>query len=236
VQKWERVQAQLKAKLGVDSYASWFGRCRLETMSKSQLVLSVPTTFLKSWIRTHYCTILLELWQKQSPDILRVDLVVRSAVRSANTENGGMARPVANNPLIEDGTSRTGQAPLATGNAYGRSVQTGRGFADGEPGMVSGVVTGSRMPGADAGPGFAGSPLDPGFTFSSLVEGSSNRMACAAARAVAEADGAAGAQMQACERLDCWMDCPVNGSLAEAPLVSATVTAIAAGNERFAIL
>ena len=53
VAKWDKVQAQLKAKLGPDVYASWFGRCRLESVSKSQLVLSVPTTFLKSWIKTH---------------------------------------------------------------------------------------------------------------------------------------------------------------------------------------
>ena len=33
--------------------------------------------------------------------------------------------------------------------------------------------------------------MDPNFTFASLIEGSSNRMACAAARSVAEAEGAA---------------------------------------------
>ena len=61
-QKWERVLAQLKARLGPEAFASWFGRCRLETVSKSQLTISVPTTFLKSWIKTHYSDLLLELW------------------------------------------------------------------------------------------------------------------------------------------------------------------------------
>lgn len=191
VQKWERVQAQLKVKLGVDSYASWFGRCRLETMSKSQLVLSVPTTFLKSWIRTHYSPLMLELWQKQSPDILRVDLVVRSAVRSANTENGGMARPATANPLLEDGTTNAAQTPPTSGNVFGRPMPTGRGFKDAESGAAGGNGIMGRATGAEMSPGFSGSPLDPNFTFSSLVEGSSNRMACAAARSVAEADGAA---------------------------------------------
>ena len=51
-QKWERVLAQLKARLGPEAFASWFGRCRLETVSKSQLTISVPTTFLRSWIKT----------------------------------------------------------------------------------------------------------------------------------------------------------------------------------------
>ena len=63
--KWERVQAQLKTKLGNDVYQSWFGRCRLESMSKSEILLSVPTVFLKSWIKSHYSDLLLQIWKKQ---------------------------------------------------------------------------------------------------------------------------------------------------------------------------
>ena len=170
-QKWERVLAQLKARLGPEAFASWFGRCRLETVSKSQLTISVPTTFLKNWIKTHYSDLLLELWQKQVADILRVDIVVRSAVRSANMENGEAA------------------APNANGNSEGHAAggYTRMGFASNMQSPAGGRMGTAR----EAAVGFAGSPLDPNFTFSTLVEGSSNRMACAAARSVAEADGTA---------------------------------------------
>ncbi len=188
LQKWERVQAQLRARLGNESFDSWFGRCRLETVSKSQILVSVPTQFLRNWIKTHYRKILLELWQKQLADILTVDVIVRSAVRAAN-----VAEP-------EDTTDASGQA--TTQRTMLPRSQAGDGGAYSPrphvPGMI-GKPIGSAMPApgmprgmADISTvGFAGSPLDPTFTFSTFVEGASNRMACAAARSVAEADGAA---------------------------------------------
>ena len=197
VQKWERVLAQLKARLGQEAFASWFGRCRLETISKSQLTISVPTTFLKTWIRSHYLATVLELWQKQSEDILRVDVVVRSAVRSANRENGEATKQTANSGIQIAGA-------LANTDPNGALAKAGFGTAAGGAGQTSGTSgfsSGNSTQAAfarplqtgtsDAAVGFAGSPLDPGFTFATFVEGSSNRMACAAARSVAEADGAA---------------------------------------------
>ncbi|MFD0916775.1 chromosomal replication initiator protein DnaA [Pseudahrensia aquimaris] len=186
VQRWERVQAQLKAKLGQEAYQSWFGRCRLESVSKSQLTLSVPTTFLKSWIRTHYQAMLLEMWQKQLEDILRIDVVVRSAVRAANTENGGMARPVPPQQQAIDKAPLSQPAlPPFTNNAPvpNRTLREGAANLPSPPSDRGGAV--------DPRTTFAGSPLDPNYTFATLVEGASNRMACAAARSVAEADGAA---------------------------------------------
>ena len=192
VQKWSRVQAQLLAKLGPESFASWFARCRLETISKSQLTISVPTTFLKSWIRTHYAGLLLALWKEQSEDILKVDIVVRSAVRSANTETGEAADLSANSagPVANDATG----APVSTNGVDGTlpGARTQRAFpplpGDDVPAFGAGAA---GRQAAEAGVGFQGSPLDPSFTFATFVEGASNRVACAAARSVAEADGTA---------------------------------------------
>ncbi len=194
-QKWERVLAQLKARLGPEAFASWFGRCRLETVSKSQLTVSVPTTFLKSWIRTHYSDLLLELWQKQVPEILRVDIVVRSAVRSANMENGEAATSANINGRSGSGVGTDGQAadlrsPLSA-NSVGLMGNTAPHRVGYPAGAIAGGAAGRAATSRDTAVGFAGSPLDSSFTFSTLIEGKSNRMACAAARSVAEADGAA---------------------------------------------
>jgi chromosomal replication initiator protein len=192
VKNWERVQAQLKTKLGPDSHASWFGRCRLEQASKSQILLSVPTNFLKTWISTHYGGMLLELWQGCSEDVLKVDVIVRSAVRAANRPEPAQAvrssttQTVASGSHGESGFARNtgGEVP-----AVAQIVDPGAGtpFALGK----NGVASGAAAPLGRFGPGFSGSPLDPSFTFANFVEGASNRMACAAAKAVAEADGAA---------------------------------------------
>lgn len=158
-QMWERVRARLRTQLGSEVFNSWFGRLKLEDVSTGIISHSVPTAFLKSWINSHYADTLLKLWQDEKPDILRVGIVLRSAIR--------VQAPVA---TAEKSTSRSGTslsgtaAPLAIGSS---SAQT---FSVGESVQ-----------------GFSGSPLDPRYTFASFVEGPSNRMAYAAARSVAEA-------------------------------------------------
>lgn len=195
-QKWERVLAQVRARLGNESFNSWFGCCRLELISESQLTLSVPTTFLKTWINTHHAKLLLELWQKESKDILRVDIVVRSALRAANAKNGAERKQLPNQTApnaIRDMMNSGGHSPSAQGGVFGNAMSSPGGHGPRGPGHVVGAAA-SPIPPRGFGEnqfGFAGSPLDPGFTFATLVEGSSNRMACAAAKSVAEADGAA---------------------------------------------
>ena len=47
---WERVRKQLKVQLGQEVFESWFGRLKLVSLDGGVVSLSVPTTFLKSWI------------------------------------------------------------------------------------------------------------------------------------------------------------------------------------------
>ena len=79
---FERVSARLKAQVGPDVFASWFGRLKLHSMSKSVVRLSVPTTFLKSWINNRYLDLITTIFQQEDAEILKVEIVVRSATRS----------------------------------------------------------------------------------------------------------------------------------------------------------
>ncbi len=80
---FERVSARLKAQVGPDVYASWFGRLKLHSVSKSVVRLSVPTTFLKSWINNRYLDLITSLVQQEDADVLKVEILVRTATRGA---------------------------------------------------------------------------------------------------------------------------------------------------------
>lgn len=156
---WERVQARLRTKLGSEVFNSWFGRLKLEAISTGIISHSVPTAFLKSWINSHYADILLQLWQDEQSNVLRVNIVVRSAVRAPNAGQV-ISKPAMNEDKYASSPVRSPQGSLAPQSySVGENTQ-----------------------------GFAGSPLDPRYTFSSFVEGASNRMAYAAARSVAESN------------------------------------------------
>ena len=53
----------------------------LEGVQDESVRLSVPTRFLKSWIQAHYAERVLSCWQAEMPEVHRIDLTVRSAVR-----------------------------------------------------------------------------------------------------------------------------------------------------------
>ncbi|MGL4490589.1 MAG: chromosomal replication initiator protein DnaA [Rhizobiaceae bacterium] len=159
---FERVQAQLKARLGNEVYSSWFGRLKLVEASKSIVCMSVPTPFLRSWISNHYLDLISELWKVEYPSLMKVDVVVRTAQRvgteaaaaSVETAKAAKALTVPTAPKTATRTQALAPADL------------------------------SRDPAV-------GSALDPRYTFANFVEGAANRVAHAAARTVAESGNGA---------------------------------------------
>jgi chromosomal replication initiator protein len=78
-ERWRRVKDQLRSELGEDVFSSWFGRMELEGVEKGSVRLSVPTRFLRNWIQSHYSEKVLLKWQSEEPDVMRLELTVRSS-------------------------------------------------------------------------------------------------------------------------------------------------------------
>lgn len=162
---FERVKTQLRARLGGEVFSSWFARMKLAEASKGLVRISVPTAFLRSWINGHYLDLVTEIWKQEQPHVLKVEFVVRSATRGA--------RPV---PDTEEMAARKAAKPQT---ALGSGT-----LASARPERPAGTRPNAAE--TDARQRLLGSPLDARYTFQSFIEGSSNRVAFAAARAVAE--------------------------------------------------
>ena len=163
---FERTKTQLKARLGKEVYASWFERMKLVEADSGVVRLSVPTTFLRSWITNHYLDLIHEIWSADSPGLLKVEILVRSAVRNSAAvadRNPAWAEKHSGESVGQKPPSKTSPQP-AINRPAGRASAAARR-------LRSAVI---------------GSPLDGRYTFASFVEGPSNRVAFAAARAVAE--------------------------------------------------
>ena len=170
---FERFSKRLKAQVGQDVYASWFGRLKLHSMSKSVVRLSVPTTFLKSWINNRYLDLITTILQAEDPEILKVEILVRTASRSARAVEG-QQRP----PVLEAASPTTATLPFPRANAPR------------EIGKIASFPTPAATRAPSASPLF-GSPLDSRYTFDTYIEGPSNRVALAAAKTIAEAGAGA---------------------------------------------
>ena len=83
---WDRVRRRLRAELGEDIFKSWFARVDLEEMNTGVVRLSVPTVFLKGWIKSHYGDRLLALWREEDDSVRRIDIMRRTALRVVTEE------------------------------------------------------------------------------------------------------------------------------------------------------
>src|SRR5947209_9360168 len=89
--RWSRVKGRLRSSVGEDVYTSWFARMDLEAVQHESVHLSVPTRFLKSWIQAHYAERVLSAWQAEMPEVHRIDLTVRTAMRCATPAKEAIA-------------------------------------------------------------------------------------------------------------------------------------------------
>ncbi len=78
---WDRVRRRLRAELGEDVFNSWFARVDLESLGGGVVRLSVPTVFLKGWIKSHYGERIQALWQQEDASVRRIDVARRTALR-----------------------------------------------------------------------------------------------------------------------------------------------------------
>src|SRR5260370_41724975 len=154
--RWSRVKGRLRSSVGEDVYTSWFARMDLESVQHESVHLSVPTRFLKSWIQAHYAERVLTCWQAEMPEVHRVDLTVRTAMRCLAPAKEALAPADQRRAERSDGRPApelraTAIAPVSAHHAA-----------------------------------LGGSPLDPRLTFGSFGIGRSNPPAHAAARQGAE--------------------------------------------------
>jgi chromosomal replication initiator protein len=161
----ERFNAKLKAKVGPDVHASWFGRLKLHSASKSVVRFTVPTTFLKSWINNRYLDLMTSLLQEEDANILKVEILVRSAARAGRPEEQVL-------PLPETQISQPSRKQVT-------------------PLFSAPSAAPKESPKVHSHTPLFGSPLDSRYTFTSFVEGASNRVALAASRTIAESGAGA---------------------------------------------
>lgn len=160
---WVNACRRLRAELGDAVFNSWFARLELDGVADGTAFLSVPTTFLKAWIQSHYGDKILALLSAEAPDIARLTIALRSTARAPRHAAQEPVRPEGRRPDPAAAPDRkTGPAQGDTVPARPRDAAT----------AVDSLV---------------GSPLDRRLTFASFLTGRSNQLAHGAAEQVATA-------------------------------------------------
>ena len=169
-EKWLRIQTRLRAELGEDLFNSWFARMEIEGLSADQLLVSVPTRFLKSWIENHYLQKLRAIAEAELA--MGLSLVIKVRNQGQVQATSSVARQVPAFVRLQPASLRTaagtGEGPAATA----RKLSTYEAEVS-----LQAQSAGATEP----------SSSDIGQTFDTFMVGAANQLAHAAAQRVAQA-------------------------------------------------
>lgn len=76
-ERWERVRERLRASYGEAIFKSWLHPLKLADIKNGQVMITVPTRFMREWILAHYIDNILRFWNAEDRSIHSVDIFVR---------------------------------------------------------------------------------------------------------------------------------------------------------------
>lgn len=101
---WSHVLKELNTYYGDAIFNSWFNKIYLKGGNKNKVILSVPTRFIRDWIKTNYLEKVRALFVALDPNIIEVELQINHNQASSgeftnkniNTHNNSYSKPAYN--------------------------------------------------------------------------------------------------------------------------------------------
>ena len=170
--QWARVRGRLQSEVGDVEYRTWLRQMTLVGLEAEELIVHLPTKFLRDWVRGRYGDRITSLWQAENPAVRRVDIRVGAVVGPISGARDGLAESLVSpdppDSAPAEPISRSRERPTERPTERSAERPTERPTERNEP---RSELT---------------APLDPRFTFDGFVVGKPNEFAYACARRVAE--------------------------------------------------
>lgn len=92
--RWERVRERLRTSYGEAIFKSWLQPLKLADVKNGQVMITVPTRFMREWILSHYSENILRFWCQEDQSVHSVDIFVKAepvSVANAATQQSSPA-------------------------------------------------------------------------------------------------------------------------------------------------
>ena len=105
--QWARIRSRLQSEVGDVEYRTWLKQMSLVGLDGDEVTVTLPTRFLRDWVRGHYGDRLNQLWSAENGAVRRVDIRIGSGGATGLTETVASAdrpAPVGGAPVAVHGT------------------------------------------------------------------------------------------------------------------------------------
>lgn len=90
---WVRIRDRLKTEVGEVEYRTWLQQILLGPVEEDEIVLFLPSRFLRDWVRSQYGERLQTLWRQESKVVQRVELQVQKGTNAASGHENAAPAP-----------------------------------------------------------------------------------------------------------------------------------------------
>lgn len=171
--QWQNVQERLRVEIGDNAYNNWVKPLVPTGQVDTEVMLAVPTRFMRDWVNRHYVDRIRQLWSAEDANVLKVEIII-SPNAAATLAEAVNAAPPPPPELLKPTEPVERTRPVKFKGRIGGAEDAGN-FSSGD--LSDGLNSDSLT-----------AQLDPRFTFENFVVGKPNELAHAAARRVAESD------------------------------------------------
>jgi chromosomal replication initiator protein len=167
--QWQNVQERMRTEIGDNAYNNWLKPLVPTGQVDGEVLLAVPTRFMRDWVVRHYVDRIRQLWSAEDGSVRRVEIII-SPNAAANLAKAVSEAPPPPPEVLKPSQPANQARPTRLSATAIRSEDAGN-FSAGSASDEALVAQ-----------------LDPRFTFENFVVGKPNELAHAAARRVAESD------------------------------------------------
>ncbi len=80
---WQRVRGRMRREIGAEAFASWLNPMVLHSAEAGEILLALPSRFMRDWVASHYAERLKALWQVEWPATRTIAIRVQPRAASA---------------------------------------------------------------------------------------------------------------------------------------------------------
>lgn len=86
---WAKIRTRLRDGVGDAEYRNWLRPMTLRGIDGDEVLISLPSSFVRDWVRDHHGARVAALWQAECPTVRRVEFCVRDAARDGSKDSEG---------------------------------------------------------------------------------------------------------------------------------------------------